>query len=93
MQMVIHLNASHNKTFFLVTVNVTGISSRTVEGLILWWGLTITDFVYVRCRYKFKAFAITMSVNVTNLYVCLRSDPRQNFIPLASMVHYSSPSN
>jgi hypothetical protein len=64
MQMVIHLNASYNKTFLLVTVNVAGISSsRTVEALILWWGLIITDFVYVKCGYKFKAFAITMSVN------------------------------
>jgi len=45
MRMVIHLNASHNKIFLLVTVNVTAdISSRTVEALILWWGLIITDF-------------------------------------------------
>jgi len=62
----------------LVIVNVTGIiSSRTVEALILWWGLIITHFVYVRCGYKFKDFAITMLVNAEkNLYVCLRSDPR-----------------
>jgi hypothetical protein len=63
MQMVIHLNANHNKTMLLVTVNVTGISSRTVKAVILWWGLIITDYVYVRCGYKFKAFAITMLVN------------------------------
>jgi hypothetical protein len=71
MQMAIHLNASHNKTFLLVTVNLSGInscSSRTVEALILSWGLIITDFVYVRSGYNLKYS--TMFLNADK-FVCM----------------------
>ena len=68
MQMVIRLNASHNKTFLLVIVNVTCISSSSsssskVDALVLLWRLIITYFIYVRCGYKFTPIGITMFVN------------------------------
>ena len=46
------------------------LASAAAEALILWWGLIITDFVYVRCGYEFKAFAITTSVNADK-FVCM----------------------